>query len=39
MGKDGDTLLILLAGGIKSRQSEDIAATKQRWAAYKRQKR
>ncbi|KPL54557.1 addiction module protein [Prosthecomicrobium hirschii] len=38
MGRDGERLLILLEGGTKSRQSDDIATAKKRWAMYKRQK-
>ncbi len=37
-GKDGDTLVILLAGGTKKRQPRDIAVTKERWANYKQRK-
>jgi putative addiction module killer protein len=38
-GRDGDALVILLAGGTKSRQQKDIAAAQARWAEYKRRKR
>ena len=38
-GRDGDTVVILLAGGTKSRQQTDIAAAQTRWADYKRRKR
>jgi putative addiction module killer protein len=34
-GKDGERWVILLAGGTKSRQPEDIARAKERWAEYK----
>jgi len=34
-GKDGDRWVILLGGGSKKRQPQDIAAAKQRWAMYK----
>lgn len=34
-GKDGDRLVILLAGGTKKRQSKDIAAAKDLWSDYK----
>lgn len=38
-GRDGDELVILLAGGTKKRQQRDIEAAQARWAAYKRRKR
>jgi putative addiction module killer protein len=38
-GKDGETLVILVGGGSKKRQSVDIAAAKERWAEYKERKR
>jgi putative addiction module killer protein len=38
-GKDGDRLVILLAGGTKSRQQKDIATAQKRWADYKRRKK
>lgn len=37
-GKDGDTLVILLGGGTKKRQSRDIALVHERWANYKQRK-
>ncbi len=37
-GQDGQTLVILLAGGTKKRQNEDIATAKVRWAEYKERK-
>jgi putative addiction module killer protein len=37
-GQDGQTLVILLAGGTKKRQGEDIATAKARWAEYKERK-
>lgn len=38
-GRDGDVLVILLAGGTKKRQQQDIEAAQARWATYKRRKR
>ena len=38
VGKDGDTFVILLAGGTKQRQDKDIADAHQRWADYKKRK-
>jgi len=38
-GKDGDRLVILLAGGTKKRQDADITAAKANWCDYKRRKR
>jgi len=38
-GRDGDTLIILLAGGTKKRQQRDIEAAKQRWQEYKARRR
>jgi putative addiction module killer protein len=38
-GRDGETLIILLAGGTKRRQQKDIEAAQERWADYKRRKR
>jgi putative addiction module killer protein len=37
-GQDGATLVILLAGGTKRRQDDDIATAKARWADYKARK-
>ena len=37
-GKDGDQLVILLAGGSKKRQDIDIAFAKLHWRDYKRRK-
>lgn len=34
-GRDGDELVILLAGGTKKRQQKDIEAAQNRWADYK----
>ena len=34
-GQDGKTIVILLCGGTKKRQSQDIATAKARWADYK----
>jgi putative addiction module killer protein len=38
-GRDGETLVILLAGGTKRGQQRDIAAARERWADYRRRKR
>lgn len=38
-GKDGETVVILLAGGTKKRQRADIATAQARWADYKSRKR
>ena len=38
-GKDGDTLVILVAGGSKKGQSQDIEIAKANWADYKKRKR
>ena len=38
-GKDGDDIVILLGGGTKKRQSDDINHAKQCWQDYKRRKR
>ena len=38
-GKDGDSLVILIGGGTKKRQSQDIAVAHERWASYKRRKK
>lgn len=38
-GFDGETLVILLAGGTKNRQQVDIDAAKDRWKEYKQRKK
>jgi putative addiction module killer protein len=38
-GKDGDTLIILLAGGTKKRQQFDIETAQRLWREYKQRKR
>lgn len=38
-GRDGDTLIILLGGGTKKRQSNDIETAQDLWRTYKRRKR
>lgn len=38
-GQDGDSLVILLAGGTKKRQQQDIELARSRWQDYKRRKR
>jgi putative addiction module killer protein len=37
-GRDGDLLIILLAGGTKQRQQRDIQAAQSRWTDYRRRK-
>jgi len=37
-GRDGDRLVILVAGGTKKRQQADIKTAQARWAEYKRRK-
>jgi putative addiction module killer protein len=37
-GRDGDTVVILLAGGTKKRQDKDIADAHERWTDYKKRK-
>ena len=38
-GRDGDELVILLGGGSKRRQSQDIEMAQAHWRAYRREKR
>ena len=38
-GMDGDTLIILLGGGTKKRQSNDVEAAQDLWREYKQRKR
>lgn len=38
-GRDGDTLIFLLGGGTKKRQSKDIETAQNLWREYKRRKR
>jgi putative addiction module killer protein len=38
LGRDGERLVILLAGGTKRRQADDIERAKVLWAEYKRRK-
>jgi putative addiction module killer protein len=38
-GKDGEELIILLAGGTKKKQSEDIVRAQALWADYKERKK
>ena len=35
-GRDGDTIIILLGGGSKRKQTADIKAAQARWAEYKK---
>jgi putative addiction module killer protein len=37
-GKDGDVIVILLGGGIKKRQDENIQTAQRRWTDYKKRK-
>ncbi len=39
LGKDGETIIILLGGGTKRRQQKDIEAAKQNWQEYKQRKK
>jgi putative addiction module killer protein len=38
LGKEGETLVILLHGGTKKRQSDDIAKAKELWRQYQDEK-
>ena len=38
-GKDGEELVILLGGGTKQRQRQDVETAQARWRDYKRRKR
>ena len=38
-GKDGDTIVVLLAGGTKKRQDRDVTAARKRWRDYKERRR
>jgi len=38
-GRDGDRLVILLGGGTKKRQQDDIRDAQAYWADYRRRKR
>lgn len=39
IGQDGKSLILLLCGGDKSTQAQDIQAAQEYWADYKRRKR
>jgi putative addiction module killer protein len=39
LGKDGEQLVILLGGGAKKRQDEDVEAAKAAWREYKQRKK
>jgi putative addiction module killer protein len=38
-GRDGEELIILLVGGTKKKQSQDIAEAQKLWADYKQRKK
>ena len=38
-GKEGDTLIVLLGGGAKKSQQQDIETARELWREYKRRKR
>lgn len=38
-GRDGNALVVLLAGGTKKRQQQDIQIAKERWQDYKKRKK
>lgn len=38
-GKDGETIIILVGGGTKKRQSKDVELAKSRWQDYRRRKK
>ena len=38
-GRDGERVVILLAGGTKQRQQQDIGAARERWRDYKDRKK
>ena len=37
-GRDGDTLIVLLGGGTKTRQQKDIDDARQLWQQYRRRR-
>ena len=38
LGRDGETIVILLGGGTKKRQIRDIAVARERWGDYRKRK-
>ena len=38
-GRDGDTVIVLLAGGVKKRQQKDIETARDLWREYRQRKR
>ena len=38
-GRDGEQIVVLLAGGTKRRQQQDVATAQTRWTEYRRRKK